>query len=72
VHRHVSTALRERVFTAYGVPLSDGHRVELDSSMRTTFRFADVPPGWRCPKCAKWLSDKPPPEARAKADPGTC
>jgi hypothetical protein len=29
-HRHVSTALRDRVFAAYGVPLSDGYHVELN------------------------------------------
>jgi hypothetical protein len=29
-HRHVSTALREHVFAAYGMPLFDGYRVELD------------------------------------------
>jgi hypothetical protein len=29
-HRHVPTVLRDHVFAAYRVPLSDGYRVELD------------------------------------------
>jgi hypothetical protein len=29
----------------------------VDSTVRTTTRFGDVAPGWRCPKCIKALAD---------------
>jgi hypothetical protein len=41
-HRHVSAALRDRVFAAYGVPLSDGYRVELDHLIRLELGGASV------------------------------
>jgi hypothetical protein len=44
-HRHVSAALREQVFAAYGMPLSDGYHVELDHLIPLELGGASVAAG---------------------------